>query len=313
MPKSFVARDLQKRMQIFSDREFTGLVEVGIQNDTWLIHFVSGSVVWLESSRYPLRRWERQLSIHNPIFYSYINQPASSSYKSWNYGALAELVKSGRFPCELLFKMAEDTIAENFFDILQIGTQNSHRTGSVPTYRAKAREIGHLPGNLMYHNDAWRKAQQDWNEWAQSDLSEISPDWLPVLSKVEDLRARTSPQTFETLSRFMDGQNTLRDLALRFNQSLPTLTKAVLPYIHKGLLRFAELPNLVENYEHVFYPELFVSDLATIDLLSRAPVESVQALGHLSVSPEREKAVSDQLKIEQPDAQLRQLRVRRFI
>lgn len=293
MPNSFVACDLQKRMQICSARAFTGLLEVNIKSDAWFIYFVSGRVVWLKSNRHPLRQWERQLSIHNPAFYCHISQPASSSYKSWNYGALAELVKSGRFSEQILSDMADAAIAENFFDILQLGTQQSHRTGSIPVYRAKTRDICHLPSALTYHDRAWQKAQCDWEEWEKAGLIEISPGWIPVISKMEELRSRTSTQTFETLSKFINGRNSLRDLALKFKQPLPALTKAVLPYVEKGLLRFVDFPNLVEAFDHVFYPTLFVNDLDAIDLLNRDPVEPVQVQERLPVNSVREKPNAD--------------------
>ena len=268
MLNSVAARNLQEKMQRCSDRKFTGLVEIGVQNVVWLLYFVSGSIVWLESDRHPLRRWERQLSIYNSAFYKHINQPASTSYKAWNYGALAELVKAGRFPYESLFNMAEAVIAEDLFDLLQASIQYSHSTGTTPTYWAKAKDICHLPKDLMYHHRAWQKAQTAWTEWEQAGLAKISPDWVLVVSDVDELRSRTSPQTFETLSRFMDGTNTLRDLAVKFKQPLITLTNAVLPYTKQQLLSFAELPNLTENFEHAFCPTLFANDLE-IDLLSR--------------------------------------------
>jgi two-component system, chemotaxis family, response regulator PixG len=261
MPGSLIASDLEERIQLYRGQQFTGLVKVNGQNGhQWVIYYLLGRIVWTKSRIHSLRRWQRHLAIHSPVFFEQITQPVSLSYESWNYASLARLVKLKQFRRDQFSKVVEGCITEDLFDILQVGTVQQVQLGKGLTYEAHSKEAANLPFIMLQQEIAWQEAQQEWLVWEQAGLSKFSPDWAPTIAQLETLKAQTPPQTFQTLTTFVDGQNTLRDLANRFKQPIIPLTKSILPYVSRKMLGLIEIPDLIENASDGFDAELLESN-----------------------------------------------------
>lgn len=257
MPGSLIASDLEDNIQTYREQQFTGLVKVtGLQEHQWYIYYLLGRVVWTKSRTHSLRRWQRHLAIHSPVFFEQITQPVSLSYESWNYVALARLVKLKQFRRDQFSKVVESCITEDLFDILQVGTLQYNQSGQSLTYEAHAKDAASLPFIMLQQERGWQEAQQEWHVWDQAGLAKISPDWAPTITQLDVLKAQTPPQTFQTLTTFADGNNTLRDLALKFKQPIIPLAKSILPYVSRQLLGINEIPDIVENANDGFHPEL---------------------------------------------------------
>lgn len=257
MSGSLIASDLEEKIQAYREQQFTGLVKVNGQKEhQWFIYYLLGRIVWTKSRIHPLRRWQRHLAIHSPVFFEQITQPVSLSYESWNYASLARLVKLKQFRRDQFSKVVESCITENLFDILQVGTVQHSQTGQVLTYETYAKEAANLPFIMLQQERAWQEAQQEWLIWEQAGLAKFSPDWAPTIVQMETLKAQTPPQTFQTLTTFVDGTSTLRDLAVKFKQPIIPLTKSILPYVSRKMLGLVEVPDTVENASDGFPSEL---------------------------------------------------------
>jgi chemotaxis family two-component system response regulator PixG len=254
MSGSLIANELEEKVQTYREQQFTGLVKVGNQREhQWYIYYLLGRIVWTKSRTHSLRRWQRHLAIHSPVFFEQITQPVSLSYESWNYTALARLVKLKQFRRDQFSKVVESCITEDLFDILQVGTLQQQAQIS---YEAHPKEAANLPFIMLQQETAWQEAQQEWQAWEQAGLAKFSPDWAPAIAQIEALRAQTPPQTFQTLTTFVDGKSTLRDLAIKFRQPVILLTKSILPYVSRQMLSLADIPDIVENAHDGFHPEL---------------------------------------------------------
>jgi two-component system, chemotaxis family, response regulator PixG len=279
MSGSLIANDLEERVQTYREQQFTGLVKVGDQREhQWYMYYLLGRIVWTKSRTHSLRRWQRHLAIHSPVFFEQITQPVSLSYESWNYAALARLVKLKQFRRDQFSKVVESCIAENLFDILQVGTLQQ-QSGRSLTYEAHPKEAANLPFIMLQQELAWQEAQQEWQAWEQSGLAKFSPDWAPAIAQIEALKAQTPPQTFQTLTTFVDGKSTLRDLAVKFRQPVIPLTKSILPYVSRQMLSLSEISDIVEDAHDGFHPEL------TDDLLAGQIANSTATQPSQSVAP----------------------------
>ena len=273
MPGSLIASDLEDNIQTYREQQFTGLVKVtGLQEHQWFIYYLLGRVVWTKSRTHSLRRWQRHLAIHSPVFFEQITQPVSLSYESWNYVALARLVKLKQFRRDQFSKVVESCITEDLFDILQVGTLQYNQSGQALTYEAYAKDAASLPFIMLQQERGWQEAQQEWLVWDKAGLAKISPDWAPTITQLDVLKAQTPPQTFQTLTTFADGNNTLRDLALKFKQPIIPLAKSILPYVSRQLLGINEIPDIVENANDGFNPEL--TDTATPAIEAPTPINT---------------------------------------
>ncbi|MGB3297987.1 MAG: response regulator, partial [Phormidesmis sp.] len=257
MPSRAIISGLEEKIHSCREQQFTGLIKVNDQHECqWFIYYLLGRIVWIKARTHPLRRWQRHLAVHSPVFFEQISQSAGYSYESWNYAALSRLVKLKQFRRDQFSKVVESCIIENIFDILQVGTLQNAQHGKNLTYETQPREAASLPFVMLQQESVWQEAQQEWHVWEQAGLTKFFPDWAPAITQLEALKAQTPPQTFQTLATFVDGQNTLRDLANKFQQPIIPLTKSLLPYISRSMLRLAEIPDLIENASDGFDAEL---------------------------------------------------------
>ena len=257
MSGSLIASELGEKLQAYRKQQFTGLVKVTSPNQQqWYIYYILGRIVWTKSRTHSLRRWQRHLSIHSPVFFEKLEKPVAHAYESWNYGALARLVKLKQFRRDRFSKMVVGCVREDIFDLLYVGTLQHRKTGQLLTYETAKKQAAIVPFVMIQQELAWQTAQQDWQAWENAGLTKVSPDLAPVIAQVETLKAHTPEKTFQILTRFVDGQNTLRDLAIIFKQPIIPLTKSLLPYISRRMLNLVEVPDIVENANDGFHPDL---------------------------------------------------------
>ena len=237
MSSSSIASSLDEKIRAYREQNLTGLVRVSSEQNHWLVYYLNGQIVWTKSRTHAVRRWLRHLSVHSPVLFEKVAQSEGSlPYRLWNYAALARLVKLKQFNSEQFAMMVEGYIAEDLFDILQVGTAQHSRSEHVFTYEAYDKEAADLPFVAIHRDRAWQDACQEWQIWEQAGLAKLSPDWAPVITQREVLKQQTSPQTFQTLTTFLDGSNTIRDLAVKFKRSIVPIARSMLPYVHKQVL-----------------------------------------------------------------------------
>ncbi len=300
MSGSLITSDLEEKIQEYREQQFTGLVKVnGQQEHQWFIYYLLGRIVWTKSRIHSLRRWQRHLAVHSPVFFEQITQSVNLSYESWNYASLARLVKLKQFRRDQFSKVVESCITENLFDILQVGTAQHAQFGQSLAYETHAKEAASLPFIMLQQEQAWQEAQQEWHVWEQAGLAKFSPDWALTIAHLETLKAQTPPQTFQTLTTFVDGTSTLRDLSIKFKQPIIPLTKSILPYVSRKMLGLSEVPDILENASDGFPVELLdshqpaeVQPLQSIDAANISPNELKSQEQHLLSEPQANSAPS---------------------
>ncbi|MGB7251855.1 MAG: response regulator [Phormidesmis sp.] len=258
MSGSLIVRSLGEKIQKYRESQFTGLIRISDQaTHQWFIYYLLGQIVWTKSRTHSLRRWQRQLSVHSPTFFEEVVQSASPAYERWNYIALERLVKRQQFPKDEFLKIVEGCIIEDLFDILQMGSLQLQKTSASLVYEAFPTEAASSPFLMTHGQSAWQEARQQWQIWERVGFTKFSPDWAPVILQRDALKLQTRPQTFQTLTTFVNGKNTLRDLAIKLNEPVVPLTASILPYVSHQLLGLVEVPDIVEDASDGLHPELF--------------------------------------------------------
>jgi len=284
MPDNPVVYELEKQIQTRRKHQFTGVVVVGANaqsstqsNAQWEIYFLLGRVVWVKSRIHAIRRWQRHLAIHSPLFSARIAQPVAQSYPNWNYTALARLVTLKQFRRDQFSRIVENCVTEDLFDILYVGTNQYSKTGQTLTYKAATKEASDLPFIMLQQELSWSEAKTSWESWEKANLTKCSPDWALVVAQPQALKEQTPPKTFETLTSVIHKQRTLRDLSDKFKQPLIPLTRSLLPYVSKRLLSFVEIADTVENTPTDFYPSLNRNSTAADTPVFSQPTASSQS------------------------------------
>ena len=243
---SVIIIDLDKRIRQSKERQFTGVLSVEAEaRYTWHLYFLAGQIVWANTRIHSKRRWRRQLLKHCPE----LTKQNSSSYQTLTYNSLAKLVMRKEFSRARFSELISGCISEILFDIVQQGTLNFQASRNLLTYKASYQDAAKFPciGLQCVHFQVWEQAQQDWHTWEKSNLTNISPNQAPVIEQPESLRERTSQTMFRALTGLVDGQQTLRDLALRVKQSLVPVTLSILPHIQEEFIRIVDVGDLIPD------------------------------------------------------------------
>jgi chemotaxis family two-component system response regulator PixG len=96
-----------------------------------------------------------------------------------------------------------------------------------------------------------QEAQQLWEQWQSAGLGHLqellwrfSPDLSPTLKQPDQLQNQVSPGVYQTLTKLMDGQNTLWDVAVQMRRSVAVVTRSLLPFVQQGVIELREVPDL---------------------------------------------------------------------
>ncbi|MEA5569446.1 response regulator [Calothrix sp. UHCC 0171] len=78
-----------------------------------------------------------------------------------------------------------------------------------------------------------------------------SPDQLPMLSDVIQLRASLQTTTIDKLKQWADGKTSLRQLARYLNRDILTVAKAIFPYVQQGWVKlvYTNTQNLIHTQD----------------------------------------------------------------
>ncbi|MEL7522342.1 MAG: hypothetical protein AAGJ80_12145, partial [Cyanobacteria bacterium J06553_1] len=231
----------------------------GPEGKQWYLYFLLGRIVWGQAGFHDLRRWQRYVALHNPVFFEQVNQPVSLYYEYWNYASLAKLVRRKQFPRDVFSKVVEYYVAEVIFDIIRTGTLHYSQPDEL-LMESVPRSVSKMPFIMLESLQSLQRAKQEWQRWSQVGLAKISPDWAPTIEDPETLKDRIPASTFQTLSSFANGEKTLRDISIECKQPIIPITKSILPHVSKQLLTLATLPDLVDTVTHGFHLELTAFD-----------------------------------------------------
>lgn len=234
--------ELANQIQTCSQQRFTGWLDITVdstQGERWNLYFCRGNLVWTSSKIHPKRRWYRQLSRHCSQLFTTgeLQLPHIPDYDS-----LRVLLTQGKIRPDQLESMVEGQTMEILFDIIQwikifcqqFQGQLTYRKMTVDTLESSLVEIPTI--------SAWQNAIKLWDAWQRAGLAHYSPNLAPVILKVEKLQELTSPTVYRNLTALADGSQTCRDLAVKMNQNLLLVTKAILPCVGQQLvgLRWVE-------------------------------------------------------------------------
>jgi chemotaxis family two-component system response regulator PixG len=237
--------ELSNQIQAYSQERFTGWLDLKIDNisdQQWRLYFCLGSMIWATSALHPMRRWYRQLSRHCPR--TIVGQE-SKPPQCPDYDSLAEWIKQGKLQQEQLMAVVEDQIIEILFDIIQWGEKLRYRSGGELICRKVF--VGTLQDSKLTMIPAaqtWRYALKLWEAWQRAGLEDCSPNLALVVLNAEKLQEKTSSFVYRNLTNLADGNQTLRDLAVKMNRNLLALTQPVMPCIRQGMIGLRKVEDL---------------------------------------------------------------------
>jgi chemotaxis family two-component system response regulator PixG len=223
---------------------FSGqLVFTSSKEEQWVLYLHQGHITYATGGTHPVRRWQRNLKAHCPQILAnpstlqrdLLGFKASAATLSWEYHLLNLWVGQRKITSEQAVNMIRSAIAEVLFDLAhamrvihQINPDNSLSTPLV----------------LVDVHEALTEVQQLRQVWRNAILAEYSPNSAPVIKQPEELCKRTSIPVYQALINLLNGQRTLRDLAVQMKQDIVQVTRSLVPYIRLGLVELINIPDL---------------------------------------------------------------------
>jgi chemotaxis family two-component system response regulator PixG len=216
-----------------------------ILGNEWHIYIYMGEVIYATGGSHPIRRWQRIL-ISNlpqiPFQLSHLQeelteQEADLSDNVWEYKQLGNWVEQQIITPQQARNALLFGIEEIFFDL----TQTKHLI-----CRLNQNKI--LPPKIepIEPEDLINQTQEIWQSWKEAQIIEKSPDLAPVILQPQKLQEKTSISAYQSLCKLLNGNRTIRDLAVQLRTSPLLVINSLLPYIQSGVFGLVTVPDLLE-------------------------------------------------------------------
>lgn len=255
LPKSQIIEfTTQTQIQLFTrfkQSRFSGkLVLTDRQDEKWIFYFYLGRFLYATGGEHRHRRWQRSLLAHCPEMYFLSLQQDMLQDKSvdgnpylrclspnicWEYQVLCHWVTEGKITHDQALKVIGFVLTETLFDV-HYERRVAYRV--VPDKSLSAQLIFSDTGRVI------REVHEQWLAWQQAKLMDRSPNLALVMQKPEAFQAHFPDHVYQKLIPSLDGQHTLRDIALTMKRDLTAVTAFLLPYVQLGLLSFRHIPDL---------------------------------------------------------------------
>ncbi len=197
------------------------------------IHLYSGRLLYVTNEIHRVRQWYRATEKYSSklnMDREELNQDGLWEY-SILYGAISKKQLSLTQIKEIIREVAQQCLFEaSGYKNLKIEWNPQSKKNSALS----------LVLTLSFHeiNLAITKVAQMRKEWMKAGLGMLQPMLAPVL------KPDSNPEKLPVSQEYLDGKNTLWDVALKEKKSLVEVTRSLLPFYGKGLLKFREVADL---------------------------------------------------------------------
>lgn len=216
-----------------------------IKGNEWHIYLYLGEIVYGTGGVHPVRRWQRNLITNLPQIPFRLNslQEEFSQRKAdlgdniWEYEQITNWVDRQIVTPQQGLDAIAFILEEIFFDLTQI-RQIICRLDRSKFLSPKLEPIE--PKAII------SRVQEIWSSWEEAGVADRLPDMSPVILQPQQLEEKTSISAYQSLGKLLNGNRTLRDLAIQLRTSPLQVVNSLLPYIQSGIFGLVDVPDLLE-------------------------------------------------------------------
>ncbi len=243
-----------KKAQIistFQNIKFSGeLIWITPNNENkWTLYFCQGRIVYATGGTHPVRRWARNLTTYCPQIRVDLTELQHALCKinsdffmaSWEYQLFSFWIEQEKISQDQTAQLIQSVLEEVLFDL-------SQEEGL--THQIKEHQCTSKPLTLIDEAQAIEEVQQLWQDLWDAKFTGYSLNTAPIIRQPKQLKKYTSVKSYNALTQLLDGETTLRDLAIRMKRDVVQVTRLLLPYIKSGLVELvsiSDLPNPVNR------------------------------------------------------------------
>lgn len=236
----FTASKQAGLFEILKQPRFSGqLILTSPKKQKWIFHLYMGRLMYATGGTHPVRRWRRNLAIHSPQMVAQVSEGIKALNKPntscWEYELLCLWVEQKKITREQAATIIQSVIAEILFDV----TQAMQITYEIKRDHTLSKQLV-----LIDAEQAISEAESQWRAWQAAKVADRSPNKAPIIRQPEALQARSSQQAYQAMVKLLDGQHTLRDLAIRMKRDVIAVTRSLLPHIQLGFVELIDIADL---------------------------------------------------------------------
>ena len=211
----------------------------------WHLYLYSGAIVYATGGIHPIRRWQRN-TISNlpqiPFQLSTLQEElttnkADISDNVWEYEGIAYWVEQQIITPQQGANAVIFGLEEVLFDLTQV---------RQVICRLDRNKILPPKIELVESADLIEQTNAVWQSWEDAKVADRSPDMAPIILLPQELQLKTSISAYQSLCKLLNGNRTLRDLAVQLRTSSLQVVCSLLPYIQSGIFGLASVPDLLE-------------------------------------------------------------------
>jgi two-component system, chemotaxis family, response regulator PixG len=231
---------LSNRLNRWSQAQLSGRLDITGKNTMgWRLYFAMGRLAWAGGGTHPLRRWQRCLNLYFPQSPIHVrDQSELAVVQRREYQLLVHWTRKQLLIGDQAAHFIRHQVSEVLLDILQ---QEAHTTIS---FTEDVRGTLDAALALLNSQQALNSAQQAAQTWSNFGMK-FSPNLALVIEHPQELRQQVPDRVYRNLVMLLDGDRTLRDLAVLTKQDLNVLAQGLLPLIQSqilGLVQVSDLP-----------------------------------------------------------------------
>ena len=199
------------------NNNFSGNVIIQVPDvPSWMLSFSAGRLSGISGGLDEIDRWKRNLALAS------LNLPLDRLVKSNNQG---EAFSNSN-------QLAQEwAVREILFDIIQFSQTNGDRLSFqlIPIVPDRVRISSTLP--ILDIKPLLHTAIQSWQEWERKGLTSYSPSLFPIVRKPTQICLADNYKEFQYLVSSIDGNRSLRSLAIQHQKKLIDVGVAFLPLL----------------------------------------------------------------------------------
>ena len=232
-----------KEAQISGQLTFTD----PINDDEWHLYLDRGKIIYGTGGVHPVRRWQRNLILNLPQIPFQLSslqeelseRNADLTDNVWEYEQLSHWVEQQIVTPQQGKNAIAFVISEIIFDL----TQTRQVICRLNQDNILAATLESIEPEVIIS-----QIQQVWSRWEEAQVADRIPNMAPIILQPQQLQEKknTSISAYQSLCKLLNGNRTLRDLAVQLRTSPLQVVCSLLPYIQSGIFGLVDVPDLLE-------------------------------------------------------------------
>jgi two-component system, chemotaxis family, response regulator PixG len=234
---------LQEQLDLAQKNRLTGLLEIKAGGDTkWNAYFYFGKMIWLSGGTHPVRRLYRQLKLHCPALnLSNLIFSETDDFGICEFQTLQALKERDVLNEEQVQEIVRAIAQEALFDICWEGWRAELNFFIVQkTFFLSLSKLQSLQLDI---NSSLPRISRQIDAWYNAQLAGISPNDAPKLT-TSPTSKQQADENFKILANKINGQRTIRDLAIGFKIDPFRFTRLLRPYVEQGWMQIIPVADL---------------------------------------------------------------------